>query len=488
MIILILGSAIGGAISIRLASDKVDERVRSKMGPALTIGYDHEKINQDRKENPEAPITWQLPDTDVLEGIGKSQYVKYYEYSLRTSVGSKEMKPYIPAYFQNEANEEKKDKPGDNIHPFSLNGVSRSSFIDMEEGKSSLISGRLFTEEEMIAGAPVVLISKKLADLNQIRVGDSLSFQASVFDFSQSDSEKEFFPILQTLETAAEVIGLYETHLQEATTDSRGNVIEDPWGHAFQDQTTANTLIAPQQFVSNFDKLHVQTYAEIYKDKPEHQRRAEEYQSLFILKDPADLESFITENEVLLPPYNRFVSSLDNYKLIAGPLEQAKKLSEYTLIVTVAAAVLIISLVVVLSLRDRKHELGIYLSLGEKKSLVIRQILLETLLIAVLGIALSVFTGQMLAGLLSTKMVQNELDQTGKESAAGWIVYDKGISATYMNVDFSIKDIQDAYGIRLSPGYIAVYSLIALGIILLASLAPMCYILRLNPKKILMGL
>ena len=62
------------------------------------------------------------------------------------------------------------------------------------------------------------------------------------------------------------------------------------------------------------------------------------------------------------------------------------KLSKYVLIVAIIATVLITGLVVLLFLRDRKHELGIYLSLGERRGRVVGQILIEVMVVAFIGI------------------------------------------------------------------------------------------------------
>ncbi len=88
----------------------------------------------------------------------------------------------------------------------------------------------------------------------------------------------------------------------------------------------------------------------------------------------------------------------DQYDSIAGPIESMSKLSKYVLFVAVIATVLITGLVVLLFLRDRKHELGIYLSLGERRGRVVGQILIEVMVVAFIGIMISLFSGNLLAG------------------------------------------------------------------------------------------
>lgn len=480
-IIFVLGSIIGGAMAVRLASDNVHSRIKLRLGTAVTIEFDQVQINKSLEENPESPLTWESPKPEILAIIGSSPYVKAFEYSLRMSIAIEGAQKYIPAYFQNE---EKGEKPGENREPFSLMGVSHATIIDFEEGKSRLISGRLPSEEEITSGASVVLISKELSEHNQLDLGDTLLLQSSIYDLS----DIETFGVLETLETAATIIGIYESTPQAAMADGVGNSYKDPWGDAFLDQQNANTLIAPIDFVGSLYHLKASAYNESYRERFGSDYPVEEYQALYILKDPDKLETFISESEKYLPPYNRFVSSLDNYRIVSGALVQTQKLAEYTLLIAIGAAVLIITLVILLSLRDRKQEWGIYLSLGEKRSRLIRQILLETLLIALIGIALSIFSGQLSANALSQSMVRGEIENTAKEIGLEWKVYDKGISARYMNTSLSLKDVYEAYEIEVSSRYLLAFSGASVFVISLSTLLPMLYLLRLNPKKILMGL
>lgn len=85
----------------------------------------------------------------------------------------------------------------------------------------------------------------------------------------------------------------------------------------------------------------------------------------FVLHSPDDMEPFIRDYSSILKPEVKFYSNHSGYNDIAGPLEQTKKLASYVLYFSVLAAVLIIGLTVLLFMKERKHELGILMSLGE---------------------------------------------------------------------------------------------------------------------------
>ena len=143
------------------------------------------------------------------------------------------------------------------------------------------------------------------------------------------------------------------------------------------------------------------------------------------------------------------------------------------------ASVFIITLVIILFLRDRKHELGIYLSLGEKRNRVVGQIVTEVLLVAIIAMTLSVFSGNVLAKNFSESlMTTQQIDNTEDEM----MIFGSPV------VDFQITedDVIDAYDIKLTPSYIVLFYLIGLIVVLLSTIVPLVYIMRLNPKKIMM--
>ncbi|WZU02242.1 FtsX-like permease family protein [Erysipelothrix sp. D19-032] len=81
-------------------------------------------------------------------------------------------------------------------------------------------------------------------------------------------------------------------------------------------------------------------------------------------------------------------------------------MAQITLIVVVSATILILSLVIVLFLRDRKHELGVYLSLGDRRGRVVGQIVMEVMMVAFVGLTLSLVTGNYLAKGLSSNLMK----------------------------------------------------------------------------------
>src|SRR5690625_6457014 len=169
---------------------------------------------------------------------------------------------------------------------------------------------------------------------------------------------------------------------------------------------------------------------------------------MYILNNPEDVEAFEQEITPLLPELYKVSSATEQYDSISGPIESMSKLSIYVLIAAVVATVLITGLVVLLFLRDRKRELGIYLSLGEKRGRVVGQILIEVMVVAFIGISLSLFSGNLLAGQISDTLMKTDDNSQ---------YYDDYMYYGDFQTNLTTEDVLDSYEVSLDSNYILVF-------------------------------
>jgi putative ABC transport system permease protein len=225
--------------------------------------------------------------------------------------------------------------------------------------------------------------------------------------------------------------------------------------------------------------------------KEEFEKNLDEFnygQATYTLKSPEVAEDFrISADKILKDAKNKYskvLISSDQYNQVAGPVKGMSKISKLVLIISVLASILIITLVTILFLRDRKHELGIYLSLGEKRSKVVGQIVFEVVVVAFVAITISVFTGNMLAKGFSNSLMQSQKTEQ-VDNGMGYNMDDYEL-ARLTNSSISEDDVIDAYNISLNPTYILLFYVVGIGVVLVSTVAPLIYIMRLNPKKIMM--
>ncbi|MFD2657745.1 ABC transporter permease [Gracilibacillus thailandensis] len=448
-VLFILGNVIAGAISISQATANVEESIKERLGTGATLELDYEALDSmDESEM----MNFELPNLseELINQIGELPYVKYYDYNITTFLASEEIESYNPMMEEAEGEVEM-----EGMGPqFQLKGVNYAPLLDIEEGKSELVDGRVFTDEEIENGTPVAIISKKLAELNNIQVGDTFSLSNQIYEFSESGEQK----VTDSRDVPLELIGIFEP--KTVNSDSENQEESD-----FMDMNFQNTIYVANALVSQEIEFAV-------GDMPEYEDR---YVPFFVLNKPEDAEAFEEEVIPLLPELFIVRHATDSYDSIASPMESMSNLSKYVLIASVIMTILIIGLVVLLFLRDRKRELGIYLSLGESRIRVVGQIITEVLIISIIGMTLSLFTGNLLAQTVSDSLIDNNNNQN-----------EEGIYYTEMQTNLTTEDVIDAYEVSLTGDFILLFYAVGIITILLSTVIPLIYIIRLNPKKIMM--
>lgn len=95
-----------------------------------------------------------------------------------------------------------------------------------------------------------------------------------------------------------------------------------------------------------------------------------------------------------LPAYYELDAQDNVYKQMIYPIENIASFSKTIVIMVSIAGATILGLIITLSIKERRKEIGILLSIGEKKWKLMGQLLVEVLCIAVLAFGLSLATGE----------------------------------------------------------------------------------------------
>lgn len=206
---------------------------------------------------------------------------------------------------------------------FMIEGVRKTALQEsFKNGKSKIIDGKPITEQ--MKDQNVALMEKRLAELNNLKVGDKVKMQ--------SGDKKE------TLEV--EIIGIYETN--EQAMGQQAPPIMDP----------ANKLYMPH---STMKKLEVD-------------QGISSVQVVYFLKDPQNIEAFKKEAKKSNINFNYYkLDAHDSlYKQMIGPIENISSTSQMIIYIVSIAGAIILGLIIMLSIKGRRKEMGILLSIGEK--------------------------------------------------------------------------------------------------------------------------
>ena len=466
-VIFILGNVIAGAIAIQQSTQNVEKNIKRQLGGLATIEIDYES-NQEAVMNAEVKIENLTPE--LINKVGKSPYVKYYDYNSMLGAQTEKLKAVKVEQPQIEG------ISNDSQNYFPLKGSNFNKILDVQEKRIQLVDGSVFTQEDIDKGTNSVLISSKVADENGLSLGDQMIIDSSSYDYNGENDPKKLF----TIDIPVKIIGIFEPTTVELKEKKGEQNEQQKINQDFLSMEQLNTIYMTNKQVDDINKQMIEKNA---KDSAEKIDIESIYIPIYVLKSPDDVEAFKQEVDPLLPELYTVKASTDQYDQVGGSMKKMAKISSYVVFIAVFAALLIISLVVLLFMRDRKHELGIYLSLGDKRSHVMGQIIIEMLLISGLALVLSLLTGNFLGKAVSESLLSSDLLSVA-QNQADTISY--GMSTNFWGSELTSQEILNAYEVKFSLSYVITYLFVGLGTVLLSAILPLVYIVRLNPKKIMM--
>ncbi|GLV64208.1 ABC transporter permease [Bacillus mycoides] len=450
-VFLIVTNLVLAGFTIQNASKKAADAARKKLGADVTLILDFDKLGQQARETGEMPNPPKL-NTKEADQLAKSKYVKDYNYITNT-LGISDGLKLVGA---SEGEEEGKGKAGmaavrggsgsgteiDMNSSFMIEGVRKTALQEsFKNGKSKIIDGKPITEQ--MKDQNVALMEKRLAELNNLKVGDKVKVQ--------SGDKKESLEV--------EIIGIYETN--EQAMGQQAPPIMDP----------ANKLYMPH---STMKKLEID-------------QGISSIQVVYFLKDPQNIEAFKEEAKKSDIDFNYYkLDAHDSlYKQMIGPIENISSTSQMIIYIVSIAGAIILGLIIMLSIKARRKEMGILLSIGEKKWKLMAQFVVEVVCIAILAFGLSITTGAKISQFIGDNLLSSEIATAGEETNTpqNGTVMVAGPGGTVQNQK---EDPIDKINVSVTGEDVGKMGGIGLAIAILATLLPALSILRLNPKQILL--
>ena len=487
LLVFVLGSIIAGAIATSGAINNTEANLRRNMRPIVSLEMDWQTIEEIAIETDE----WTQPEqitADLIREIGALPYVSHFDYSIRTSLTSFELERYEPSDGSIHWGAENEPTWLDFI------GVSRPELIYVEEGIIELVDGRMFTETDVNDLPPhqsVVIVSRDFLETNQLSIGQVITLNNIVRNDINWESN-EFWSdenIFAQEEYTFEIIGAFDLVSSEVAPN------EDDWETEHRVREQSNWLFVPNAVTESASRfmhekaIAMAAEAGTLEDLPDGSKDFQYLvDNVFVLDNPLEIENFREAAEPLLPEFWTVTDLSNTFAEISSSMETLQGIAGSILWVAIGTTILILSLLITLFLRDRRHEMGIYLALGEKKSSIISQILLEVGSVAIIGITLAVFMGNIVSSGMSRTMLRNELTQQEDALWGGSITVSVGGSMANMGFgqEMTPEEMLEAFDVSLNVQTILVFYGIGLGTIVVSTLIPVIYIVRLDPKKVLM--
>lgn len=452
IVVWVMFSLLAGALSIISTADYVKAEIKRGLGATAFISVDNQYMPEEDYDT-----TFQT----FIEGstaLCESSMVDYGEIHL-TADG------YAHSYDVN--------KDFDVIY-HGISMADTQQFRDKEWALTSQDHNRSFSSDELMNGASVAIVNINMATARMpdgevlttglTRLGNIITLKVDIPYVVKIINNRKTYHYY-TYEFDVEVIGTYTDTLSEKKSILLPhklliNVMQDASNQARSEGITVDTI-------GQYPKI---SYAG------------------FKLKDTNQLSDFDAQAKQLmthLPSCFDYESSGTSYERNAGPIENLDMIAWIILIASLIATVLILGLIIIFLISERKKEVGIYMSLGEKTHHLIYQILVEIIIISTLAIGCASMSGFYLGNQLSDYMMQVQ-NYVKREQDLGNRVYYTPYNKNDLE-EYSRENIVENYQNELTGDYILTLYGIGEVTILISCIAPLVYMTRLKPKDIMIG-
>ncbi len=416
IIVLVISVSSCVGLSIRHASESAKEDTLSGMKVTAAISVNRQammnNINASGEKFDKSQFFNKMGNMSSLsledyEKYAKAESVQDFYYTLTASLNGTDS---FEAVSSEESSEESSSsafgnpggfggnpmgggKFGMNSGDFSLIGVSgdkaMTSFVD---GTSSISSGKVFDEG---TSKMQCIISKELASFNNVSVGDKIVL-------SNPNAEDETYSL--------SVVGIYtDSSSNESFQTMPGS---DPANKIYLSYTALNKIIEKSKSVSttatdsNTGREYETalsgnlngTYA--FADTDSYYKFEEEVRTLGLSEDydvsSQDIQAF--QNSIL-------------------PLETLSTMATWFLLVILIIGAVILVVMNIFSIRERKYEIGVLMAIGMKKSGVAIQFLTEVFAVTMVAVILGVGIGGVSAVPLTNALLEKQIESTETESS-----------------------------------------------------------------------
>ncbi|MEJ6833435.1 ABC transporter permease, partial [Listeria monocytogenes] len=386
--------------TIQSAADKASELAREQLGGTVTLTVDREKQMQTMREeasssdssSTESKPQFQSSPIDVSDAndLAKLNHVASYNYYSSTQALASGFDPIESSGDTSSSNDESSTTaetqgPGGGQGgpqmvdaDLSISGLLDSATsTDFEAGTSELTSGVAITSADKDKN--VAMVEENLAEENDWKVGDS-------FTVTSSDGNTKI---------TLKIVGIYKT------TDSGSDMAQNfsflnPYNKVYVPYTVANTIKGSD-----------------YKNTVDS--------AVYTMDDAANISAFEKEaKKVDSIDWDTFKLDANDtlYQQMIGPINSVASFSKNVVYIVSIAGALILGLLVMMQVRDRKYEMGVLLAIGEKRGKLIAQFFVEILIVALVSFGLAAASSHYVAQLAGNQLLAQQNSSTNETTTS----------------------------------------------------------------------
>lgn len=243
-------------------------------------------------------------------------------------------------------------------------GMSQSTSTgDFKDNTNKITKGRALTSADVNTNN--VVIESELAKQNNLRVGDTIKIKATT-------TGKKAYTL--------KVVGIYKA--SQSSSSSMGPQQSDPSNTLYTAYTLANQIKGQTNKVDS---------------------------AVFTLSNPTQKTAFLKAAKKIINTKKFSLTADDStYQTLKQSMQKMTNFANKIVWLVAIAGTVILALIIILMVRERRYEMGVLLSLGEKRTKIIGQLLVEMFMLLIVSLALAGIGGQF-AGQALSKQVMNSV-------------------------------------------------------------------------------
>jgi putative ABC transport system permease protein len=331
-----------------------------------------------RDATEEERANFQTLDIDQVKYYGDSTYVSDYYYTLETTISIEN----VAAVTYDEINGNTNQSGGfggrqiGSIGDFRLSAYSDSAYInDFVEGIRKIIDGVMIDKDST---DKVIVISEELALENGLKIGDKVN----IYSPNNEEEKYEF-----------EIIGIFEDN----------NEIQS---NGFMNMNAMNSSNQIFTNINSVDELLDDTT----NTNGNIMRNSQGLTAKYYLNNIDDITNF--EQEVRSKGLNNLYAITTNESATLEKIKPIENLSNFSfsfLIVILLVGGLVLGIINMINIRERKYEIGVLRAIGMSKKKVATQLITEIFIVAIISLAIGTTIGTILSQPVTNQMLKQEI-------------------------------------------------------------------------------
>lgn len=271
---------------------------------------------------------------------------------------------------------------------FTVTGYSgEDAMTNFVNGTATITSGTVFTEGTNNYDC---IIPSELAEFNSIKVGDKVKV-------ANPNNEDEVYTL--------KVVGIYtDSSANESGTGFMGMTSSDPANQILMSYNALNKIIAASE-------KNATTETDSETGRTSSTKLNGRLTGTYVFSDVDSYELFKEQaTEMgLSDEYTITSSDLESYESSLVPLNTLSELAGYFLIVILLIGAVILIVLNIFNVRERKYEIGVLTAMGMKKGKVALQFICEIFVVTIFAVTIGAGIGAVASVPVTNALLENQV-------------------------------------------------------------------------------